>query len=297
MSEIARSPQLREPITSPGPQVRSTPSRARRQPSEPSSPGGEARSSLFRERSCPEVGGPGAVGPVPFRDSRMADLEKRVIALEHRVADSADLYAKIVCTLDGVVAKVTACEGKLPAPDAFVNLETRMKQELERSFVQMGRKVEANKGQMDVRMAELKTKISGHEKDLQELKNFRDLRQNSPEGLDKKVQELEEQMAYLDTANAERNRQSRFHVDGVQSELEGHLRELWLSHDDVGDRMDRVEQYLARPFYCSASPGSEEPTAAPSGGSPSLLLASPVTEPRTPDASRANAVQFTGERC
>eukprot|EP00438_Fugacium_kawagutii_P021343 Skav215894 [mRNA] locus=scaffold956:228518:231144:- [translate_table: standard] len=284
--------KVREPTTQPMP-VRAEPmavSHARPDPvSEPASPARLRpdprqgfRFQLFR--SCPEP------SPVSFRaDNKVTDLEKRAMDLEQRVADSADLYAQMVCKLDRVVAKVDAFEGKLPAPDAFVNLETKMKQiesQLQ-NVLETSAKCRPLVSKTQDAWQTSKTKISGHEKDLQELKNFRDLRQNSPDGLDKKVQELEEQMAYLDTANAERNRQSRFYVDGVQSELEGHLRELWLSHDDVGGRMDRVEQYLARPF-CRPMPRSEEPTAAPSG-SQSPWSSPGIAEPKTPDASRGRS--------
>ena len=140
--------------------------------------------------------------------------------------------------------------------------------------------------------------LSTHGQELQELKNFRELRESWLETFEKKLAEMEDSVAYSDKVHVESCHALRAHVGSLQAEVEDRLEEVWLFHDDLGGRVGKTEQYLSRPFHLEPSQAYGEPTTS----EPQSPLRIPVFqdhgptsqpsesfEPRTPDASGRNA--------
>ncbi|CAK9075745.1 unnamed protein product [Durusdinium trenchii] len=149
---------------------------------------------------------------------------------------------------------------------------------------------------------DLKTMLATHGQELQELKNFRDLREGWLETFEKKLADMEDSVAYSEKVHVESCHALRAHVGSLQAEVEDRLQEVWLFHDDLGGRVGKVEQYLSRPFHLEPSQAYGEPTTSePQSplripvsrdvGDKSAATSQPfdLSEPRTPDASGRNA--------
>ena len=144
--------------------------------------------------------------------------------------------------------------------------------------------------------------LATHGQELQELKNFRDLREGWLETFEKKLADMEDSVAYSEKVHVESCHALRAHVGSLQAEVEDRLQEVWLFHDDLGGRVGKVEQYLSRPFHLEPSQAYGEPTTSePQSplripvsrdvGDKSAATSQPfdLSEPRTPDASGRNA--------
>ncbi|CAK9067776.1 unnamed protein product [Durusdinium trenchii] len=132
--------------------------------------------------------------------------------------------------------------------------------------------------QTSQQILDLKTTYSKHGQELQQLQNFRELRESWLETFEKRMVEVEDSVAYSEKVHVESSHALRVHLESLQAEVEDSLQEVCSVHADYGARVGKIELYLAKPFHC-APQAYGEPLAA---SEPQSTLRIPIPPKRGP---------------
>ena len=79
-----------------------------------------------------------------------------------------------------------------------------------------------------------KTTYSKHGQELQQLQNFRELRESWLETFEKRMVEVEDSVAYSEKVHVESSHALRVHLESLQAEVEDSLQEVCSVHADYG---------------------------------------------------------------